>query len=289
MPSGYKVLGYVEDNFGGNYVTFTSDNNCLGGWDNVITSIRVRANGAGGKNGTYSLRNRNSNKYMDVAGGNTADGTNILQWTGTGRTNQQFTFTDVGNGTYKIINVATGKAVDVAGGSTNNAGNVLQWTYGGGPNQQFILIATDNNYYKLKAAHSGRLVEVYGRGLNNDDNVDQFDDNNQNNGQWQLVAIGSLKVSGTSLNKTAGIDSVADTDAKVISVFPNPATGLITLTNVPGNTTVTIFDVKGKARLSVKSSAKGGVVKEDVSHLKAGTYFIRVGNDSKKTLKLLKQ
>ncbi|OGX82095.1 RICIN domain-containing protein [Hymenobacter coccineus] len=283
VPAGYKVFAYVEDNFGGNYLTLTADNACLGGWDNLTTSIRVRANGVTGKNGTYSLQNRNSGKYMDVAGGSTADGANILQWRGTGAANQQFALTDVGDGAYKISNVATGKVVDVAGGSVNNTANVLQWTAaaGGANNQKFILLAADNGYYKLKAAHSGRLVEVSGGGLNDDDNIDQYDDNNQLHGQWLLAAA------------SASLASKAATAAKLgppeAVLFPNPATETVTLTDIPANTTLTVVDAVGRTVLHLKSPASGGAVQVNVSSLKAGSYYLRTGKGESKALKILKQ
>lgn len=165
--------------------------------------------GVSGLNGTYSLQNRNSGLYMDVANnGDPADGTNILQWTGTGGTNQQFIFTDLGNGIYKIICVKTGKAVDIDGVSSANFANVHQWSYVGGANQQFIVKATDNGYYKLIAKHSHKLIEVGSAGKNAGDNINQYDDNNQLCGQWKLVPVGNSstkKIEAESYNNMSGV------------------------------------------------------------------------------------
>lgn len=290
VPTGYQILGYVEDNFAGNYVTLNGDNNCLGGWDNQITSIRVRANGVTGKNGTYSLQNRNSNKYMDVAGGSAADGAVILQWKGTGGTNQQFTLTDVGDGAYRIINTGTGKAVDVAGGNINNAAKVLQWPYSGVLNQRFILVATDNGYYKLKAAHSGRLIEIVGGGLGDGNIIDQYDDNNQTHGQWRLTSPGSLRTATTNFSDTRSQNiNVFDSNKKVITVYPNPVSDDITLTNTPANTTITVIDLNGQACSLTSSPVEGGDVKVNIRHLKAGMYFVKFGTRGEKAIKLIKR
>ena len=283
VPAGYKVFAYVEDNFGGNYLTLTADNTCLGGWDNLTTSIRVRANGVPGKNGTYSLQNRNSGKYMDVAGANPADGTNILQWRGTGAPNQQFTLTDVGDGAYKITNVATSKVVDVAGAGVNNTADVLQWTATGANNQKFILLAADNGYYKLKAAHSGRLVEVSGGGLNDGDDIRQYDDNNQLHGQWLLAAAGSLRVASPAAAAAATGPGSPET-----VLFPNPATETVTLTDVPAGTALTVVDAAGRTVLRLKAPASEGAVQVNVSSLKAGAYYIKMGKGESKALKILK-
>lgn len=286
VPQGYKVFGYVDDNFTGNYVTLNADNNCLDGWDNLITSIRVRANGVPGKSGTFSLQNRNSGKYMDVAGGNPADGANVLQWKGTGGTNQQFTLNDVGDGAYSLINVATSKGIDITGGSSDNAANVLQWTYGGGFNQKFILISTDNNYYKLKAAHSGRLVEVFGGGVNDGDNIDQFDDNNQSNGQWKLNPPGSTQtMSVNSLNRN--IDHYTHNTEEGVTLYPNPAVNSITLKNVPVNELVSVLDLNGKILIK-KNSGKKNVLVIDVADLKPATYFVKIGKGYHPVLKFIK-
>lgn len=169
--------------------------------------------GVSGLNGTYYLQNRNSGLFMDVANnGATADGTNILQWTGTNGTNQQFTITDQGNGIYKIICVKTGKAVDIDGVSTANFANVHQWSYVGGDNQQFAFQATDNGYYKLKAKHSRKIIEVGSAGKNDGDNINQYDDNGQTCGQWKLVPVASTftkKIEAEAFNSMLGVQTEA--------------------------------------------------------------------------------
>jgi GH43 family beta-xylosidase len=67
---------------------------------------------------SYTLVNRNSGKCLDVNGGNTADGTNIFQWTCNGGTNQKWKVEDLGDDTNRLVNVATGKVADVADCST---------------------------------------------------------------------------------------------------------------------------------------------------------------------------
>lgn len=288
VPAGYKVFGYVSDNFTGNYITLTADNNCLGGWDNLITSVRVRANGVTGKNGTYSLKNRNSGKYMDLTGGNTTDGTAIIQWNGNGGNNQQFTLTDVGDGAYRINSVASGKAIDVYGASTNNASKVIQWTYGNGLNQHYILLAADNGYYKLKAAHSGRILEVYGGGTNAGDALSQYDDNNQAHGHWLLAVAGSTSKSVNKEDSLKNIDSPdSNNEVSKVTVFPNPASSELTVTKVPANSKIVVTDMNGQVQLRLISSEKGGDFKIDIRSLKVGTYIVKIGNNDS-SLKFIK-
>ena len=75
----------------------------------------------------YTLVNRNSGKCLDVQDGNTADGTNIFQWTCTGGANQKWRVEDLANDTSRLVNVATGKVMDTAScatadGTTSSSG-----------------------------------------------------------------------------------------------------------------------------------------------------------------------
>ena len=57
----------------------------------------------------YVLVNRNSGKALDVNGASTADGANLIQWTRTNTTNQQFQFVDSGGGYYRLRARHSGK------------------------------------------------------------------------------------------------------------------------------------------------------------------------------------
>jgi len=210
VKNGYKAILCWDDNFSGATLQTTGENSCLvdEGWNDKATSLRVRPNGITGLNGTYLLQNRNSGLTMDVASGNPANGTQILQWNNTGAANQQFTFTDLGDGLYKIINVQTNKTIDVSGISTDNFANVTIWDYVGGRNQQFIVQATDSGYYKLIASHSSKLLEVGYASTAINATVNQYDDNGQTCGQWKLVPVStpwSVKIEAESYANMAGI------------------------------------------------------------------------------------
>src|SRR5947207_6801390 len=90
-------------------------------------------------NAWYVLLNRNSGKALDVNGASTADGANLIQWTRTNASNQQFQFVDAGGGNYKLRARHSGKLADVLGASTADGAAVVQWTDNGGANQQFSL------------------------------------------------------------------------------------------------------------------------------------------------------
>ena len=89
--------------------------------------------------GYYTIRNMNSEKYLDVSNCGTAPGTNVLQWGGTGGDNQRWFFEDAGNGYYYIRSKSSGLYLDVYNRETADKTNVLVYSKNGGANQQFRL------------------------------------------------------------------------------------------------------------------------------------------------------
>lgn len=233
--------------------------------------------GTSGKSGSYSLQNRNSGQYMDISGGSNVDGATVLQWTSNGNANQKFWLNEISSGVYNIQSVSSGKYLDIEGKSGVSGANCLQWSYSGGNNQRFTLLATDNGYYKLRAVHSSRILDVYGASTIAGTKIIQWDDNNQTNAQWKLISVSATK----SAQITKGNDEVTSSE---ILLYPNPVTNMATLENVPSNTEITLYDLTGKVLLTKKSST--GNVIFDLSNLKAGVYFIKVGEN--RNIKLIK-
>lgn len=85
-----------------------------------------------------------------------------------------------------------------------------------------------------------------------------------------------------------GISAVETPDQENLTVksYPNPATDKVTFTNIPVNTSITVFDLCGQLLLSKKSNVRDETI--DISCLKAGSYFVRIGDGEYKTLKLIK-
>ncbi|WP_086838586.1 non-reducing end alpha-L-arabinofuranosidase family hydrolase [Amycolatopsis kentuckyensis] len=137
----------------------------------------------------YVLVNRNSGKALDVNGASTADGANLVQWTRTNATNQQFQFVDAGGGYYKLRARHSGKLADVLGASTADGANVVQWTDNGGTNQQFSLADSGSGYVRLVNRTSAKVVEVQGAATGDGASVVQYSDWNGSNQQWQLVQV----------------------------------------------------------------------------------------------------
>lgn len=263
IAEGYKVVGYEGTDFTGNQITYTSSQSCTGDWNDKINSIKVLPNGETDLEGTYYVKNRVSDLYMDVAGGEvaTANSTNIHQWFKTDTKNQQFNFVHLGNGAYQIIAAHSNKAIDVAGISKNNGANVFQYEYLGSKNQQFIIVPTGDGYYKLIASHSGKVVEVVDARTDNGANVQQYDNNNQQCSHWVLEPM--------LITNTNEVNS----NSKII-IFPNPINDFFRILNgedLIGKTMV-IYSADGKI-ISTKIYDGDQI---DVKELSPGIYILRI-------------
>jgi len=137
----------------------------------------------------YVLVNHNSGKALDVYNSSTADGANVVQWTRTNATNQQFQFVDSGGGYYRLKARHSGKMIDVSSWSTADGAAIHQWTDHGGANQQFRLADSDSGYVRLINRNSNKAVEVQNAATNDGANVVQYSDWGGTNQQWQLVQV----------------------------------------------------------------------------------------------------
>ena len=217
VAEGYKVILYFDDNFTGQSMEITSNTAYVGGsFNDQVTSLRVRANGAANMAGTYFLQNRNSNLYMDVWVISTADGAAVLQGTYNGGANQQFRFEHLGDGVYKIVAVHSGKVLNIDGASTANGARLQQWAYLGFLNQQFIVVPASDGYAKLIARHSGKVIEVSNGSMANGADIQQWDNNSQTGGQWKLLSVTnpqpSTLIQAENYTSMSGIQTEATTD-----------------------------------------------------------------------------
>ncbi|WP_206791963.1 non-reducing end alpha-L-arabinofuranosidase family hydrolase [Amycolatopsis sp. MtRt-6] len=138
----------------------------------------------------YVLVNRNSGKALDVNGASTADGANLVQWTRTNATNQQFQFVDSGGGYYRLRARHSGKVLDVFDWSAADGAAIVQWADGNGANQQFRLADSPDGYVRLINRNSNKAAEVQGLSTADGAGVAQWGDWNGSNQQWQLVQVG---------------------------------------------------------------------------------------------------
>ncbi|WP_433252600.1 RICIN domain-containing protein [Streptosporangium sp. CA-135522] len=130
---------------------------------------------------------RHSDKCLDVYGGSTRNGADVIQWTCTGGLNQDWSLVATDSGYYTIEAAHSGKCLDVYGGSTRNGADAIQWTCAGTPNQQWKLVQEDDGYFSVVARHSGKCLDVYGGGTSDGADVIQWTCAGTPNQQWRLA------------------------------------------------------------------------------------------------------
>ncbi|MDN0196228.1 RICIN domain-containing protein [Streptomyces sp. S.PNR 29] len=112
------------------------------------------------KNAFYKVLNKNSGKAIDVSGGSTSAGANVIQWNDTGAQNQRWRWVAVGDGSYEIVNQNSGLLLDVTDGSGADGATIVQRADDNGASQHWTLVADGNGYYKIKNVNSGKLLTV---------------------------------------------------------------------------------------------------------------------------------
>ncbi|MDC0767966.1 family 43 glycosylhydrolase [Streptomyces sp. HD] len=137
---------------------------------------------------SYTLVNRNSGKCLDVNGGNTADGTDIFQWSCTGGANQKWKVEDLGDDTNRLVNVATGKVMDTAECSTADGADIRQWSWLNNKCQRYRLVFTaSGDHVRIVNESTGKVADVADCSTANGADVRQWTWLNNNCQQWRLV------------------------------------------------------------------------------------------------------
>jgi hypothetical protein len=230
--------------------------------------------------GTYTITARHSGKALDVEGRSLVDGGNVIQWTSTGGTNQQWNFTHLGDGYYRLTNVNSGKALEVAGSSTANGGNIQQSAWTGAYNQHWQVNNLGGGYYSIINRNSGKAADVAAASTADGANVAQYTYGGGTNQQFGLGSVSSA--ARTAANSE--ISSVAPPDNIQTSVYPNPSRGAFNL-NSPGKFTFRILDPLGK----VTEQGQGINKTQAGGRLPAGVYSITITNNGKtETFKAVK-
>ncbi|ONI82872.1 hypothetical protein ALI144C_17560 [Actinosynnema sp. ALI-1.44] len=135
------------------------------------------------------LVNRRSGKALDVPGGSTTQGTQLIQYAQHGGGNQQWHLGDLGNGVSTITSAATGLVVDVADNSTADGAKIIQWSANGGVNQQWRLVDAGSGHVKIVSARSGKLLSVAGDSTADSAPIVQQSDTGSTSQHWKVTRV----------------------------------------------------------------------------------------------------
>ena len=139
--------------------------------------------------GTYFIRVRHSQQFLDVNGGGDNNGASIIQATFDGSARQQWVVENLGNNQYRIARSDNGKVIDVAAFRTDDGANVHQWTYNNTSNQKWLLEPEENTYFRIKGLQSNLDLEVADNNQTSGANVQigNRETNNHFNQLWEFI------------------------------------------------------------------------------------------------------
>ncbi len=146
--------------------------------------------------GIYMIKNVNSGKYLDVAGGVAANGTNVQQWSGSnpGAYYNTWKLVSVGDGYYKIYSqVGDGNTylLDLTDGLTGSGTNIRIWQNTYCDAQTFKLQKNDDGTYAIltKATGCKLGLDVDSGSSSNGANVQQWGYSGGNHQKWILEKV----------------------------------------------------------------------------------------------------
>lgn len=152
---------------------------------------------------TSTAANQGGGGCLDDPNSSTSTGTQLIQWTCNGGTNQNWTFTPVAgtSASYTVTSGASNLCMDVSGRSTADNAQVIQWTCNGQTNQQFTLVpASGSNVFELQAVHSGKCVVPSGDSTASNTVIVQLPCSTANTRTWQLLAYSSGGTGGNTVS-----------------------------------------------------------------------------------------
>lgn len=172
----------IEDGcyiFGASGNTFQVVDIANGSINNNASSIMYEANGSSSQkyiveyntvnsgNNYYTIKNKNSEKYLEAAGNGTTSGSAVRQNNWTGAEYQKWLFKENADGTYKIINKASVLALDVGSANPSNNQAVTVKTSSSGSSQKIRVCHSaksgpiNDGVYRITALNSNNYGIAY--------------------------------------------------------------------------------------------------------------------------------
>ncbi len=183
----------------------------LGAVTTVYPTAQVSAEETQTLEGTYLIRNVNSQIVMDVAGGGTANGTNVQQWGGSScESYNTWRLEYAGDCYYRIYSMLEGgdKLLLTAGtGSDATDSNICIHESTGGDDQLFTIFANPDGTFKFLNKTTMQAVEVVNAETSSGANVQQWAMNGHACQNWELISVDYLTEELTETPCTSTADN----------------------------------------------------------------------------------
>ncbi|RCU49544.1 hypothetical protein DU002_11545 [Corallincola holothuriorum] len=154
-----------------------------------INDITLQSAALQPSTGWVNLQLRHSQRCMDVANGNTNNGSIYHQWScNTNNANQRFRFEEQGSGWYSIRSQVSDKCLDLAYGSKNNGAKLQQYScQGSNQNQHWRIVDLGDGWFELRSRKSDKCADIKGVSEANGANMHQWQCINGLNQQFRFM------------------------------------------------------------------------------------------------------
>jgi len=300
----------VEDVFGledGNYIISSKlDNNKVIGVSNSISSgenIELQTFKSEDTqkwkvekiyDNYYSIVNYVDNSLsLDVSGGSTVNGSNVLLWQKHNGNNQKWIIRDAGDGYFYIISKCNNLYLDICGGSAFDGANIINWNGHGANNQKFKFFPVNSSKIEDGIYMINSILTTHSSLSVDNENIILNETNSSYNEAFNITNVGEgyYEIRSYSNDKFLGIDktNVKLTDESVKWYFRKNVDNTYSLLNnnkcldviggnsIPGTNIEIYSDIGSKAQ-------KFYFTKVDFSKIEDGVYFISSFADSNKTI-----
>lgn len=213
----------------------------------------------------YSIKGKQSGKYVDVAGQSMIDGGSVIQYAYNGGKNQQWKLTQATGSYFTFQSANSGKVLDVVGASTSDGAKVNQWSANGQANQQFKLIDAGGGYVNIVASNSQKCLDVINQSTADGAAIVQNTCGGSDSQKFLLSETGS------GSGRLVAMDTQPEAGFALFA-YPNPAADLVTITGAKDQL-VTFTDLTGRTLLEITCASEAERV--SVQSLPVGSYIVR--------------
>ena len=255
----------------------------------LVPSRALAEDGNGVEEGVYLIVGEGSDKYLDVAGSQLSDGSNVQLFSRTWDGGQNWRLERVGD-SYAIRNSISGRALSVSGDGMSSGTNVQISAFDGRPGQLWDVVGNDDGSLSIVSALNGLNLDVEMGESADGTNVQVYQPNGSMAQKWSLVKvertvdsgvyqIGSsldpakvLDVSNASTDNGARIQLWGDngSNAQRWGLFFDANSGFYTLVSLCSNKSVDVPDASAASGVRIQQYECNGTIAQLWSIVESG-------------------
>ena len=220
--------------------------------------------------GYYTLKNVNSNKYMDLQLHQASNGKLLYQYNYSDTYDtQKWLFTPLGTGEYTIRNYADTLQYVEATGTNNEDYLRVTSSYTGAVNQKFRLVQSPNGKVIIYPSKSDKLIEIP-NAYTQDYQIKLWYNTNHNCQRWIPTVF------------EPPLSTYDDISLSDIDVYPNPTDGIVHI-KCDSQGKLVIYNSNGNEILTIELTDSNTEI--DISGLTSGLYLFKISGGERTMIK----